>query len=640
MEFGEEGGDNLVEKIYRFAVDKVERLNLDEYPDDEFAVVRLGFLSTAPNAHGLNINEKVLRRNAESALGRFVVAKIVFNDTRGHENDQNIFGYVPKEQEIEFTQEDEYLRASCLAVISKVYAEEFCDILERDGEKSISVEMKVTTPEDDEGNVLAFRVFGITVLGQRISPSCPNSTINFVRFSEDKANDFYNKIHKGAESKLHQFAQSRREQFMAETKKTYKVDKSKDAMSTKAWGDVDKAELRDKVVDASNRTSLIKDVYMLVEDGWEDAPSEHLKYPVMNFDGDTLVYNRDGLASALGYAKKENETAVVTKVEKIYKKLGLESEGEEEDKKMSKEVEFAAVNIGDLWDKIWVALYKRYPDGNWGSVYRIHSIYEEDNKKFAIIHKKDEEAKYRLDFSLTEDGLTLADEIVKVEIELVETDEIRQFSEPENVDKYTKFEGEVEGRKAWAKVIKKVQDHEGDGVYVDSIEDNHIIYTKDDVRYHVEANVKVDPDDKSVDAEIKWDTVKKDADQKMSSEEMEAKITEMKADIESRDNIIMEKDKELEELRLFKEDVENREKTISVEAIMADVKDCFDDVKFAELRDEGLASTIETLDAWSNKVKAIAFSATKKPANKKDFSGVWAIPAPVQNQKANKGLWD
>ena len=69
-------------------------------------------------------------------------------------------------------------------------------------------------------------------------------------------------------------------------------------------------------MEASNRDSLVKDVYMLVEDGWEDAPSEHLKYPVMCFDGDTLVYNRDGLASALGYANKEKETTVVTKVEK------------------------------------------------------------------------------------------------------------------------------------------------------------------------------------------------------------------------------------------------------------------------------------------------------------------------------------
>lgn len=69
-------------------------------------------------------------------------------------------------------------------------------------------------------------------------------------------------------------------------------------------------------MEASNKASLVKDVYMVVEDGWEDAPSEKLKYPVMQFKGDTLVYNKGGLSSALGYAKAENDSAVVSKVEK------------------------------------------------------------------------------------------------------------------------------------------------------------------------------------------------------------------------------------------------------------------------------------------------------------------------------------
>ena len=552
----------MVEKVYKFAIDKVERLNLDEYPDDEFAVARLGFLSSAPNSHGLEISDETLRENASSALGKFVVAKIFLGDTKGHENNQSIFGYIPKEQEIEFSEEDGYIRASCLAVISKVYSEEFCNILERDGEKSVSVEMKVMTPEDDEKKVLSFRIFGVTVLGERITPSCPNSTIGFVRFSEEKANDFYNKIHKNTESQLRQFAENRRKQFMAETK-TYKVDKSKEAMSEKSWGEVDKAELRKRIMDASNRASLVKDVYMLVEDGWEDSPSEHLKYPVMCFEGDTLVYNRYGLASALGYAEKENETAVITKVEKIYKKLGLESEGKEEDKKMSEEIKMA---------------------------------------------------------------------------------------------------DEIEGRKAWAKVIKKVQDHEGDGTYVDSIESDHIIYTKGDVRYRVEADIETDPDDKSVDAKIKWDTVKKDADQKMSDEEhgddeddegekeheeemsaedMKSKMAQLEADIESRDHIIMEKDQELEMLRKFKSEIEDKEKAMAVEATMADVKDCLDSALFNELREEGMACNMSTIDAWSNRVKAVAFSAVKKPNTKKNSGDVFEFSAPVNTQKSKpQSVWD
>lgn len=573
----------MVEKLYSFAVNQIEQLNLDAYPDDEFAVVKLGFLSDEPNSHELDISEEVLRNDAESALGKFIVARILLNDTMAHETDQDIFGYVPKEQEIEFTQEGKYTRASCIAVISKVYAEDFCAILERDGVKSVSVEMAITTTEEEPDTVISFRIFGITVLGERYKPSCPNSTIELVRFSEEKANDFYSKIH-GMTSQLHQFAQSRREQFMAETKKTYKVDKSKKSVSTKIWGDVDKTELRDKIMEASNRDSLVKDVYMLVEDGWEDAPSEHLKYPVMCFDGDTLVYNRDGLASALGYANKEKETTVVTKVEKIYKKLGLDYEGKEEDAKMNKEVEFAAVNIGDLWGRLFDALHNKYPDGEWGSIYRIDGIYEEDNKKFAIIRHKDEDAKYRLDFSLTEEGLDVADEIIKIEIEFIETDEIRKFAEPEDAKKFKEFE---------------------------------------------ETKPESDEDDD-----------KSDEEAKMSVEEMTSKIAEMQSDIESRDNIIMEKDAELEELRRFKTDIENKEKALFVEAVMADVKECLEEVKFSELREEGMACNLATIDAWSNKVKAVAFSVVKKP-KKQNSSGIFEFAAPVATQKPkSQSVWD
>ena len=326
-----------------------------------------------------------------------------------------------------------------------------------------------------------------------------------------------------------------------------------------------------KIMEAKNKATLVKSVYLLVEDGWEDAPSEKLKYPVMEIKGDSVVYNRYGLSSALAYAQKENESGVVSKVEAIYKKLGL---GKEDDAKMA-----------------------------------------ETTQNF-----------------------------------------------------------EIEGRKAWAKVIKKVQDHEGDGAYVDSIEDNHIIYTKGDVRYRVEADVKVDKDDKSVDADIKWDTVKKDADQKMAEDEAKyedkeekkmsddcdckdddhddeedfaKKCTDMAKQIEERDNIIMDKDKkikemeeELAELREFKKTCMEKDKACAVEAVMNEVKDFMDGEQFKALRDEGMACEFAQIDAWSNKVKAISFESVKSNKKSKGF-GVMKFSAPVDNTIEKSGsVWE
>ena len=85
---------------------------------------------------------------------------------------------------------------------------------------------------------------------------------------------------------------------------------------------------------AKNYKSLVDDVYMQVLAGWEDAPSEKLKYPVMQLSGDKLVYNKGGLSSALGYAKANDEGDVISKINGIYKHLGLD-----DDKENSKEKE-------------------------------------------------------------------------------------------------------------------------------------------------------------------------------------------------------------------------------------------------------------------------------------------------------------
>ena len=117
------------------------------------------------------------------------------------------------------------------------------------------------------------------------------------------------------------------------------VDKSKEAMSETSWGSVNKTELRKKVLNAKNYKSLVKDVYAIVEDGWEEAPSSKLKYPIMEIKNGKAVYNRYGLASALAYAQANNEEAVVTKVKGLYKKLDINDEDEGGEKKMAKELD-------------------------------------------------------------------------------------------------------------------------------------------------------------------------------------------------------------------------------------------------------------------------------------------------------------
>ena len=568
-----------MEKNINFQMEEIAPDWLNDYPEDKFTVFKTCFLSTQKNSHNLDISAEVLKRDAKTILGNFLVAKLQYGDASTHLPSEIIYGYFPKEQEVEFEDtEDGIVKAWAYCVISKQYGQEFNEIFDLQNLRNTSVEMKVKVVDDaDEGEVESFDIYGLTCLGLSVKGSCPDAMMTMIRFSQEDADAYFSKIHEHNLTPLQKFAEERKI-LMA---KSLKIDKSKDSLSDKPWGEVDKIAMRDKIMEASNKKTLVKSVYMLVEDGWEDAPSEHLKYPVMELKGDTFVYNRNSLASALGYAKKEKETAVVSKIEKIYKKLGLETDGKEGESKMS-EIEFAAVNISDMWSKVWDVLHEKYPGPEgWGSIYCIDDLFEENGQKFAIIRDA-EDVKYRLDFSLTDEGLTTADEITKVEVVIVETDTVKKFAEPDDAEKYHKFE-------------EKPDDTDDDD--------------DDD-----------DDDDKGVE---------------MSADEMKAEITRLQAEIEQRDNVIMEKDTELADLRAFKQTCMEAERGAKVDAVMSEVAKFMDKTQADEYRNEGLSCEFAEVDAWANKVKASVFDKATKNTQNVEFT---YISAPVST--ANSGdVW-
>lgn len=587
-----------MEKEFKFAVEDIQKLNIDEYDENEYCVGRMKFLSTRPNSHGLKFSEQVLKRDAPSVLGSWVVAETFAGDFTTHTSGEFIQGIVPKEQTVEFVRaEDGYLDAYVDVVLSKRYSKTAYDVFVKDNDRSVSIEFNYTHPEEDEYLVDSFIIRGTTILGKTVKPSVPNANLTITRFSEEEADKFFAKVHNDSLTVLKKFVEERKNKTDKKEKfVSHPIDTSKDFVYEGEW---DGQKAKQDLVKEKNFKSLAPKVCMKLESGWEDREITKLGYPVMTLHDGKWVYSTKGLSSALGYAKKENETEIVNKIEKIYKKLGLNQE-KEESAKMSKEIEFAAVDIGDMWGKVFDALHDRYPDGDWGSVYRIDGIYEQDNKKFAIIHRKEEDIKYRLDFSLTEEGLVLADEIVKIEIDIVETEEVKKFAEPEDSDKYKKFEDD--------------SDDEDDD---DSEED--------------EDDNDNDEDDKQ--------------EEKMSEEEMKAKIAKLEKSVEERDNIIMEKDtcmeemkQELAELRQFKESYEKEKMAKIVESVMSEVKDCLSETDYKDFREEGLSCKMSELDGWKNKVKAVSFEVVKNTKNKKNT--FWSFSAPAETKSKSNNSWN
>lgn len=164
---------------------------IEKYSNDKYAVLNSCILSTAPNTHELVITEDVLRDCAPTILGGFLVGDITGDDFWNHSPREKILGYAPTEQEVEFKENDNgYLEAYVDFVISKQYASDAIRLFSDDNIRSTSVEMMVET-DDDDYIVKALDIFGLTILGKDIRPSCNDAFAKMVRFSVDEATKQY-----------------------------------------------------------------------------------------------------------------------------------------------------------------------------------------------------------------------------------------------------------------------------------------------------------------------------------------------------------------------------------------------------------------------------------------------------------------
>lgn len=510
----------MLEKKISFEYDSIIE-NFQEYDDEKFAIAKVCILSTGPNAHGFNITDEILRRDAGTVRGQFLVGRMFGNDFMGHERDEIPIGYFPVEKEVEFEETEvngvPVTKAWAYAVFSKMYANNAYEAFKAHNHRAVSIEMTCQFAEDDieKENPISFDIFGVTVLGRYVNPSDKNAEINLIRFSEE-ANSFFNELQKHP-TQLEQFSNQRKVQM--EEKKSYKVDKSKESLSNADWSDVNKSDLRKKITEAKNASSLVNDVYLKVESGWQEAPSEKLGYPVMQIKGDSVVYNRNALASALAYARQHNETEVINKLNKIYKSLGLDDNGKEGEAKME--------------DK----------------------------------------------------------------------DKLKKLEEPEKLSDPKQEEDE---KKEPEKMAEPAPEDKSDS----------------------EKDKNKDEDEKMSEPEEK----------KMSEDVAMCDIAKLQKDIEDKDTIIMEKDKELEELRAFKAGVEEEKRNMAVAATLEEIKPFVNSEQFESLKAEGMACKFSEIDGWTNKAKAVSFEASK---GKKEKKSIWSFSAPIApSQDEPKNVWE
>lgn len=473
---------------------KFERSNeikdLKEYDEKKLAIAQICVLSTDENSHGFIISDEVLRRDIGTIRGNFLVADMRNGDATTHTPNEIPVGYFLPNEDIEFETVEkngnQITKAWAYAVLSKLYAKEAYEMFVTNNHRATSIEMAVELAED-EHTVISFDAYCSTILGMGVRPSCKDAEISLVRFAEE-ASDFYDSK-KESLSNLQSFAEERRKLMEEKKFVNHPINTFKEAIYKGEW---DGQKAKQDLVKEEKFKTLAPKVCMKLEDGWEDRKISSLGYPIMGLYDGEWRYSSRGIAQALARAVQQNETSIVSKLNKIRKKLDLdESNGKEEKAEM--------------------------------------------------------------------------EEVKTVEM----SEETMAVTEPEKEEAEAKME---------------------DCPCVDNDND----------------------DDKK---------------EEMSAEDMKAKIDQMAKDIEERDNIIMEKDKELSELREFKAGIEKKELACSVESVLSEVKDCMSEEKLSELREEGLACTKDNFAAFANKARACAFESVKgKTAKKNDEIMTFAVP--------------
>lgn len=343
-----------------FSLD-VESVDIQEINNGDFLKLKMYVIS-----NGINRNRsEFVRESFESGMSTMYNKPILayfnkkLNDTEEHNSELdmddygNVFydydyegaekpvGVVPESANIyiETIDNKDWIVIDSAYVWTE-YNKRLTNLIKRQIKKKVSVEVEALKSHDDGEveKITSWKFLGVTILGkaptgEEIVEGIEGAKLILKDYADnDKGFSTYKTKFNFALNKkdiLLKYGVKKEDdnlEFKSNsdygTGESIKVNKSKDAVSNDSWGAVDKTKLRNTVLKASNYKSIVKSVYLDVQDGWEESPSEHLKYPVMQYKDGEFVYNANGLLSAQQYGEKYDKS-IANKALSIRKKLGL-----------------------------------------------------------------------------------------------------------------------------------------------------------------------------------------------------------------------------------------------------------------------------------------------------------------------------
>ena len=331
--------DKLSFEVQNFSI-------MDDISDEQFAFVEVYVCHDGNNAHNMPISFEVLDRAKDTLKNKFLVAGYNGRDFKGHEKNEMIVGFFPESSKMWFEEVNgkKYLVAE--AIMSKIYAKWAYDIFVQSNKKDVSMEITIldTEEHDNVTNIKEFVFNGVTILGNSHIPACEGANASIIKFSKENALRVYNDHSSSSTIKkkyiermvsVKKFEEKDNEDAIPEesTDTTYMdknivIDNKKEAaIEGESWSNPGK-KLYEPLLEAPNTESLVKEAYLVVNNGYKESPSEDLKYPHHEVRNGKLVLNVRGVEAAFQRASQEGIVSgnVKTHLLRHYRELGLSTD--------------------------------------------------------------------------------------------------------------------------------------------------------------------------------------------------------------------------------------------------------------------------------------------------------------------------
>ena len=494
-------------KVLTFSIKKFQFTPID---NKQFVGADFWAIRDSLNRNESSFTPESLEDAKPTVINKPILANFIQNDFGSHDvfprydpisgkmYEQYIekpIGVINESSNVRIEKQDGHNWLCFSGLIWKEYSFLETNLLKKRRTNKISVEINVISSYYDENNIEIiekFELLGVTLLGININEGIPNAHLDLIDFNSSEVFSEYRKALCFAYDKEGDNMNAKNIFIAKEkigSKPALKVNTSKEAMSTSPWGKENKSKLKKECLMASNYVSVCPKVFLKLGENWKDGIEGDLGYPVMEKKGDTLVYNRYGIASAEAYATKNNEAEVLRKIKIIKKKLGLDDNSKKE------ELEKMAKNFNSQ--------NKEY-------------IYFGQNEKYVFFVKKAENKIYAHPFS--------------------EDLEAEEFEEEKLMEMEVKAEMSGEEMDMEEIMCKFVEEPADDG------DEDDTKKFEDEKKEYEDKLSKLEEEKKNMEEKItKLEEEKKD---------MEEKITKAEDDKKEYEGKIEMKEKELEEVRM------------------------------------------------------------------------------------------